>query len=386
MTINTQKQVYIEKGPTGPTGTWKGVNILGAFTGPTGLFAQWKQYTGPTGASGPNGNYEHVYNIGPTGIKGEHKTVIIPGYSAGGGGGSAIVIGARLGATPLLSTDGANWSVPAGPSWMGNGNNYVAYAPALTKFCVVQEFAGSTAVTSDGITWTQGAITGDQYLDICWSPALGLFVAVSATGKVQHSPDGLVWTAAATVPQANNWHSVCWADTLGLFVAATDGGTNQLMTSPDGNTWTVQTNAITGAQGIVWDEINHKLVTYSSSGNSSTSTDAINWTAHVAAPLAVGGLHHGTYLRGTGGFVIGGNNGSIITSPDGITWTVHSWPSAATPQVTAVGYSAALGLYFAGGNDGTSGHDISTSLDGSTWTIDTGAPHAGGMGGFAASA
>lgn len=92
MTVNTQKLVYVESGPTGPTGTWEGVNILGTFTGPTGTFPVWGKYTGPTGASGPNGNFKHVYNIGPTAAaaaKGRIKTVIIPGFTGGGGGGGA---------------------------------------------------------------------------------------------------------------------------------------------------------------------------------------------------------------------------------------------------------------------------------------------------------
>jgi hypothetical protein len=81
------KQVIILPGPTGPTGTFRGVNILG--TGPTGaaknLFPTWAQYTGPTGVIGVKGIIERVYNIGPTGLKGEHETVIIPGFNGGGG-------------------------------------------------------------------------------------------------------------------------------------------------------------------------------------------------------------------------------------------------------------------------------------------------------------
>jgi hypothetical protein len=80
------KTVIILPGPTGPTGTFRGVNIVG--TGPTGaaknLFPTWAQYTGPTGAGLAKGVFESVYNIGPTGIKGEHETVIIPGFAGGG--------------------------------------------------------------------------------------------------------------------------------------------------------------------------------------------------------------------------------------------------------------------------------------------------------------
>lgn len=78
----TQKTVVVLPGPTGPTGTFKGVNILSAFTGASGELPQWQQ---ATGASGPNGVLEKVYNIGPTGIKGQHKNVIITGFNGGGG-------------------------------------------------------------------------------------------------------------------------------------------------------------------------------------------------------------------------------------------------------------------------------------------------------------
>lgn len=70
------KTVIVLPGPTGPTGTIKGVNILSAFTGSTGQFAQWLQ---ATGSPGPNGLIDKVYNIGPTGLTGQHKTVIIAG-------------------------------------------------------------------------------------------------------------------------------------------------------------------------------------------------------------------------------------------------------------------------------------------------------------------
>lgn len=87
MTINTQKIVIVLGGPTGPTGTFEGVNILGTFTGRTGQFPQWAQATGNTG---PHGTFKSVYNIGPTGVKGEIKTVIIPGFTSGGGGGGGV--------------------------------------------------------------------------------------------------------------------------------------------------------------------------------------------------------------------------------------------------------------------------------------------------------
>lgn len=80
MAINTQKLVRVLAGPTGPTGTIKGVHILSAFTGPTGTFAVWGQINAAQQASGPTGTHESVYNTG-TGAAGKFKTVIIPGYT-----------------------------------------------------------------------------------------------------------------------------------------------------------------------------------------------------------------------------------------------------------------------------------------------------------------
>jgi hypothetical protein len=63
--------------PTGPTGNVQGVNIFANITGASGQYKRWTQATGVTGA---HGQFKRVYNIGASGIKGEHKTIIIPGY------------------------------------------------------------------------------------------------------------------------------------------------------------------------------------------------------------------------------------------------------------------------------------------------------------------
>ena len=81
MTVNTQKLVRVRAAPTGPTGTWKQVNVLAAFTGPTGTFPVWGQINAAQQALSPTGTFEEVVNVGPTGAKGEIKTVIIPGFT-----------------------------------------------------------------------------------------------------------------------------------------------------------------------------------------------------------------------------------------------------------------------------------------------------------------
>lgn len=84
-----QKQVRVIAGPTGPTGTFRGVRIFANVTGPTGLYPTWGQLNTQqmgTGMSGPTGaRYETVYPVGATAYAeaptGTFKTVIIPGYT-----------------------------------------------------------------------------------------------------------------------------------------------------------------------------------------------------------------------------------------------------------------------------------------------------------------
>src|SRR5690606_5527398 len=59
----------------------------------------------------------------------------------------------------------------------------------------------------------------------------GLFVAVAydGTNRVMTSPDGITWTSRSA-PEANVWYSVTYGN--GLFVAVSTSGTNRVMTSP----------------------------------------------------------------------------------------------------------------------------------------------------------
>jgi hypothetical protein len=83
------KQVRVIAGPTGPTGTFRGVRIFANITGPTGLYAQWGQLNAQqmaTGMTGPTGaRYETVYPIGQTAYAlaptGTFETVIVAGYT-----------------------------------------------------------------------------------------------------------------------------------------------------------------------------------------------------------------------------------------------------------------------------------------------------------------
>lgn len=79
--INRSVRVLSPTGPTGANGVLEKVNILSTFTGPTGTFPIWNQINATQQAASPTGTFQSVVSIGPTGIKGEIKTVIIPGFT-----------------------------------------------------------------------------------------------------------------------------------------------------------------------------------------------------------------------------------------------------------------------------------------------------------------
>lgn len=201
--------------------------------------------------------------------------------------------------------------------------------------------------------------------------AVVAFLAIQITpASATASADGVNWTQQ-TPANSNSWNSVTYGD--GLFVAVSNtngGGSNGVMTSPDGITWTAH-NA-DPATNVLW-----KYVTYSASldlfvavgssssntlGNVMTSPDGINWTAREIPTM--GALN--SVIFASGKFVAISYAGAIY-SEDGITWTVSSFTT------TASGY---LGVAYGGGKfvslssnyNFANGSQVMTSTDGITWS------------------
>jgi len=133
------------------------------------------------------------------------------------------------------------------------GAQYNGYVRSFTRA------NGVARNTSLAAAWTSRTSASAQlWRSVCWSPELGIFVAVAQTGavgvQVMTSPDGITWTSR-TAASEQQWTSVVWSPELGILVAvAYDGAVGvQVMTSPDGITWTSRTSA--SAQqwaSVVW--------------------------------------------------------------------------------------------------------------------------------------
>jgi outer membrane protein OmpA-like peptidoglycan-associated protein len=236
--------------------------------------------------------------------------------------------------------------------------------------------SGGVMTSPDGITWTSRITPTNTGVSIVYGG--GQFVVVSCcTSAVMTSPDGITWTTRPISAASLIWTSVTYGTVagVGIYVAVaweclgfscTSATPWRVMTSPNGINWTLRNvpaanywESVTFANGL--------FVAVSSSGTNNramTSPDGITWTSRTAA---VGG-NEITY--GGGQFVAVGAAGAVMTSPDGITWTT---------QVKPVGAPGMYGIAYGGGQYvavAISGDVIMTSPDGIIWTLEA-APSSG---------
>lgn len=233
-------------------------------------------------------------------------------------------------------------------------NPYSGIAYGNGKFVAVSNGSTSIMHSSDGVTWTSATVGSFGLSDVVY--ANGKFVAVGAefsgidlVTNVQVSTNGVTWTRYTPFSNAISPKAITYGN--GLFVAVANGGSNRVMTSPDGISWTLR-NA---ASNINWQSVafgNNTFVAIANTGTNRTmySTDGINWTGIAVT---------------SGSNSIAFANGKFITgknySTDGITWT------NSTLEFIPYGIAYGNGLFIAVGQSGT--NRIAISTDGITWQL-----------------
>jgi hypothetical protein len=220
----------------------------------------------------------------------------------------------------------------------------------------------------DGINWTLRPVATDLVGSRGWAALThgnGLFVAVANVGtlllsdNVMTSPDGITWTSQSSGFSDYRWKDATYAN--GQFVAVARGfayynKVAAVMTSPDGITWTLR-----NVPNRVWTSITYGaglFVVVGYGGVVMTSPDGATWTERSSG----NSLYWLDLIYANGQFVAV-SGGVVMTSPDGITWTTTS-PHGFAGQAITYG----LGLYavvIQGGNTNT---QVMTSPDGITWT------------------
>ena len=346
--------------------------------GPTGP-------TGPTGATGPIGPELRVnINRRLTDISNFRLTTKSRIYQNISGsfndpiwnavnGYYGLAKDAYPGLNPLSSGVKAvnTWTIRTAPQ--SNEWSSICWSPELGLFVAVSWYGINQVMTSsNGIDWIPQSQTASSYFwtSVCWSPKLRLFVAICTVGiRVMTSPDGINWTPR-TGAQNNTWTSVCWSPELEIFVAVSENGGNRVMTSLNGTTWNPQSQGIDANiwKFVCWSPELGLFVAVAESGDNRvmTSPNGINWTARPAAQKNL--WSSVCWSPQLGIFVAVSRNATncVMYSSNGIVWTsiailnnVNNWMS--------VCWCAQLELFVAVASNGY----IMYSSNGITWTITT---------------
>jgi len=142
----------------------------------------------------------------------------------------------------------------------------VCWSPELMLFVAVNNSTTNAAVSSNGINWSSKSVPYSIWSSVCWSPELGIFVAVAFDSKTMMSSNGSTWTSTSIFGE---WCSVCWSPELGIFVAVAFNG--KTMISSNGSTWT--STSISGEwSSVCWSPELGIFVAVSNNGFFQTSS------------------------------------------------------------------------------------------------------------------
>ena len=222
----------------------------------------------------------------------------------------------------------------------------------------------SNTAYADGTTWTLRNVAANNWKSVTFGE--GLFVAVSDSGashRVMTSPNGNTWTLRELPPSAasQSWRSVTYGvvNGTGIFVAVSESGTgNRVMTSPDGITWTSRTSAADNN----WQSVafgNNVFVAGANSGTGNRVMTSTNGTTWATKPSA----SHGDWRSVTYGnntwVAVGRNDPVVMTSSD----NGETWASRTAPLFTLMGVTYGNNKFVAVSDQSR----VITSSDGITW-------------------
>ena len=189
------------------------------------------------------------------------------------------------------------------------------------KFVATTENAGVIISSDDGITWSSH-ITGHSGSTYGIAYGNGIYMISSyANGPAYYSSDLESWTEISSNNLPSNTGNVYFHDGLFYFMGAQHSDNPGFVTTADGVTFNeVATPGESGITDLVF--ANNQFVSVGNDLEIMTSPDGVTWTVRPTGASIEGlgqGLLSVRYINSL--YVVGGKANTILTSPDGITWT-----------------------------------------------------------------
>jgi len=222
----------------------------------------------------------------------------------------------------MTSPDGVTWTLQTTPSdqpW-----KTVAYGNG-TFVALANGNSGAAMTSTNGITWTQQTVGNCEWESVTFGG--GMFVAVASSGYplAMYSSDGINWNQANSVGY-ESWKSVTYGG--GKFVAVAEyGSTYSSMTSTDGINWTGNSAIQNDWKSVTYGAGKFVALCASGTNRVMTSLDGASWTSAASSVADNGEWTSVTYGNNVFVAVAKNFNNKIMWSLDGVSWYVKNEPA-----------------------------------------------------------
>lgn len=202
----------------------------------------------------------------------------------------------------------------------GGSRSIIDWSSKERYFCKTSSKTGNIFVSTDLTTWTNRGIATKSYdNDLCYSSKNSRFVAVGSSGIAYSGTSSINNFTSSSV--TTSFTGICWSEENSTFVAVSLRLTNGVAKSSNGTTWsTSNTNVMINK--IMWASyLNLYIGIEYNSNNIYTSPDGNTWTLRSSTiPMIGNALSINQGCSNKLGIVILPGSTNIAYSYDGITW------------------------------------------------------------------